>query len=256
MDDTRESSDGIGLMPCPTCGSAPGAPVLTDWDGNEYSHALPMQLLGSIDVSLARRTDGSGHAVVEPASGMPLVTGQTAQGTWDAAEDIARQLGRRRVQAVIDGNLSAVGQGIAEGEGLGTESGSNSFLERTDNPAVRSVPPEAAALDENAIEDFATLRRRGLSVADATTAVQPYDEGAADMSPSVIAAGGSAISDYLLLRKKGWSDADASEAVLTGEQDIDRPVSATAKGSQVFYTYGGALRRDTEFAGQQSGKYD
>ena len=125
MDDENQDSSGTtGLAPCSTCGSAPDAPALTDWDGNEYSHALPMQLLGSIDVNLARRADGSGHAVVEPGTGMPLVTGQTAQGTWDAARDIAAQLGRRRVQAAIDG---ATAPGDSSGTAYSDSSGNMDF---------------------------------------------------------------------------------------------------------------------------------
>lgn len=84
-----------------------GAAALMDRDGNAYSQVQPMRLLDSIDVHLARRADGSGHAVVEPGSGAVLVAGDDAGGTWDKARQIAAQLGRRRVQAAID----AVGPG-------------------------------------------------------------------------------------------------------------------------------------------------
>jgi len=80
---------------------AVNAPLL-DRDGNAYAQPQPLRLLDAIDAHVAQRTDGTGHAVVEPVSGKVLATGDTADEARETAQHFAAQLGRRRLQAAID----------------------------------------------------------------------------------------------------------------------------------------------------------
>jgi len=96
-----------------TAQPAVSAPLL-DRDGNAYMQPQPLRLLDAIDAHVARRADGTGHAVVEPVSGKVLATGDTADEARETAQHFAAQLGRRRLQAAID--AGGPGNGVAPAE--------------------------------------------------------------------------------------------------------------------------------------------
>jgi hypothetical protein len=76
------------------------------------------------------------------------------------------------------------------------------------------IPPTIASLDNDAVHDFVTLRKQGWSEADATYAVIPYDEAAADMSPYIREFGSEVANKYLTPSHKDWTEEQAPETVM------------------------------------------
>jgi hypothetical protein len=125
-----------------------------------------MHLLDSIDAYLTRRTDGSGYAVLEPVSGTVLAQGSTPDAAHAGALELASRLGRRRLQAGIDGgNLVAADERLQYAparSATADDAGSESYKQHDESPS----PPADTA--ESSSSGFSPWKLMGIGDADAS----------------------------------------------------------------------------------------
>lgn len=192
----------------------------------------PGQLLGSIGAFTVPADDGTGYEVRHADSGRRIAWGSSADEAQERAQDLVRWLGRRRLAGWLQSDAAAPPSqppaqaavwGDISQDTQGAPTAAKPLSDIIQAYGVQSPKPQAGKSvfsTKDASDDYHFLKeQKGWSDAQAAFAVTPYDEAAADMSPSVVNLGPDAVHDYLHLRHQlGWSDADASKAV-----GADRP---------------------------------